>query len=59
MMYDDTKFKDMDTGEVWSFEELRKAYDQFGSEMEYDSFEDWFDTMLSLGRQGIGGMVEI
>lgn len=58
-MYDDTKFKNIESGEIWSYEEIKEAYDQFKDEMRYDSVEEWIDELLSLGRQGIGGMVEV
>lgn len=29
------------------------------SEMEYKDFEDFFEDLMSLGRQKIGGIVEV
>ena len=54
-----TIYMDFDTGEEYTLEELKTIYNQFKDEMQYDSFEDYLEKMLDLGRQKIGGLVEI
>ena len=53
------RYKDFDTGEEYTIDELKVTYKQFENEMQYDSFEDYLEKMLDLGRQKIGGLVEI
>lgn len=53
------RYKDFDTGEEYTLDELKATYKQFENEMQYDSFEDYLEKMLDLGRQKIGGLVEI
>lgn len=53
------RYKDFDTGEEYTLDELKTTYKQFEDEMQYDSFEDYLEKMLDLGRQKIGGLVEI
>lgn len=52
-------YKDFDTGEEFTIEELKTIYNQFEGEMQYDSFEDYMDKMLDLGRQKVGGLIEV
>ena len=54
-----TMYKDFDTGEEYTLEELKSIYNRFEDEMQYDSFGDYLDNALALGRQKIGGLVEI
>lgn len=53
------RYKDFDTGEEYTLDELKATYKQFENEMQYDSFEDYLEKMLDLGRQKIVGLVEI
>jgi hypothetical protein len=53
------RYMDFDTGEKYTLDELKAIYKQFEDEMQYDSFEDHLEKMLDLGRQKIGGLVEI
>lgn len=53
------RYKNFDTGEEYTLDELKATYKQFENEMQYDSFEDYLEKMLDLGRQKIGGLVEI
>ena len=53
------RYKDFDTGEEYTLDELKATYKQFENEMQYDNFEDYLEKMLDLGRQKIGGLVEI
>ena len=48
-----------DTGEIWTEKEIKEAYEQFKDEMKYDSFEDYMDEMLRMGKNREGGLIEI
>lgn len=56
-------YKNEDTGEIWSEEEIRQNYEMFREESEYmsrfDSFEDYLDEETSLGRSKQGGLTPI
>ena len=39
--------------------ELKEEYAKYRHEMDYSTFDEWFDKMLDLGRQKVGGLVEI
>ena len=56
------KYMNVDTGVVWTLEEIRKGYDDFRFDSEYmrqfESFGDYLEDQLSLGRSGQGGIVE-
>lgn len=53
-------YRDIDTGEIWTEEEIHLAFAAFRHEMkDYDSFEDYLDTQLAAGRAGTGGLVEV
>lgn len=54
-----TIYMDFDTGEKYTLDELNTIYNQQEDEMQYDGFEDYLEKMLDLGRQKIGGLVEI
>ena len=54
-----TIYMDFDTGEKYTLDELKVIYHQQEDEMQYDSFEDYLEKMLDLGRQKIGGLIEI
>lgn len=49
-------YMNFDTGVVWTEDEVRQMYEQFRSE-DFDSFEDYLDQMLDLGKQCEGGLV--
>lgn len=54
------KYMDFDSGEIWTLSELEKAFDEQRGELEnYENFEEYFDHMISLGMQKIGGLVEV
>lgn len=53
------KYMLFDTGEIYTLEEIHAEYDHFRDEMTYTDFDDYMDTMLSLGKQKIGGFVEV
>lgn len=52
-------YMNLDTGRIFSLKEVKESYEQFEDELNYDSFDDYLDKMLDLGRQGIGGLVEV
>lgn len=61
---------DKNTGESYTLAEIKEAYEKFKGEMtrhdvvedrevpRYESFEDYMEEMLRLGREGVGGYVE-
>lgn len=53
------KYRDIDSGEIWTEEELMEQYELFKDEMQYESFDDYMDDMLSKGRQRITGFEEV
>lgn len=55
------KFRNIDTNEIFTLEEVRESYEQFKYEISDEpvSFEDYLDDLLDQGRQGIGGLVEV
>lgn len=53
------KYMNLDTGEVWTEEEVREAYEDLKGELDYNNFEEYLDHLLSLGAQKIGGLVEV
>ena len=44
-------YRDTDTGENYTAEELRSAYEQYKDDMEetYDSFEEYLESVLNAG----------
>jgi hypothetical protein len=52
-------YMNFDTGRIFSLKELEKAYNDQKHELDYDTFDEWLDKMLDLGRQKVGGLVEI
>lgn len=49
----------IDTNEVWTEEEIREIYDSEESLKEqYETFDDYMEWLLDLGRQRSGGIVE-
>lgn len=55
------EYKNFDTGEIWTEEEIKKEYEAFRCEMEDDfgCFEDYLDHLLDMGRNRTGGLIEI
>lgn len=53
------RYQNLDTGETWTESEVKEAYEQFADEMEYDSYEDYLEAMLTLGKQNAGGLIEL
>lgn len=54
-------YKNFDTGETFTLEELKELFNQFNYETEqpFDSFDEWLENQLDQGRNGTGGLVEI
>ena len=50
-------YKNIDTGVVWSEEEIREAYNQ--QENPFEPYDEYLEDMLKQGRERIGGLVEI
>lgn len=57
------KFEILDSGEIWTEDEIREHFEMFRYESdlmsEYETFEDYMDDQISLGRSGQGGIVEV
>lgn len=56
------RYMNIETGEIFSEEEVRKLYEQFSWEddlRKYNDFSEYLDHMLELGRNRQGGLVEI
>lgn len=52
------KYRNIDTGEIWTEDEIKEQFEMFKDEMQYDSLDDYMDSMLSKGRQRITGFEE-
>lgn len=55
------KFRNINTNEIWTMDEVKESYEQFKYEISDDpiSFEDYLDNLLDQGNQGAGGLVEV
>lgn len=52
-------YKNFDTGELWTEEEIREEYEAEESLREnHETFEAYLEHLLDLGRQKCGGIVE-
>ena len=57
-------YRDIDSGETYTYDELKKTYELFADEMKangrgFNSFEDYFKHFLELGRHGVAGYVVV
>ena len=52
------KYMNYDTGEIWSKEEIKEEFDQQNTD-ENETFENYFEAILSLGRARRGDFVEV
>ena len=56
-------FKNIDTGEIWSEEEIRTEYNNFKSESDYmrgfDNFEEYLEDQIRLGKNRESGLSPI
>lgn len=50
-------FRDFNTGEIYTLNEIKEAFEQFKDEMRYSDFDEYMDYMLMLGSQKVGGFV--
>lgn len=55
------RYKNFDTGEIWTLEEIKKSFDAVRYELPDPSidFETYLENLLALGRAAVGGLVEI
>ena len=55
------RYKNFDTGEIWTLEEIKKSFDNVRYELPDPDidFETYLENLLALGRAGVGGLVEI
>lgn len=51
-------YRDFDTGEYFTKEEIKTTYEQFDGETEWNSFDDYLEQELRIGREKIGGLIE-
>lgn len=56
-------FKNIDTNEIWSEDEIRTEYNNFREESDYmkqfDSFEEYLEDQIRLGKNGESGLSPI
>ena len=54
------KYKNIDTGFVFTLKEVREYFEMYKDEASTaDDFDEYFETLLKWGREGVGGLVEI
>ena len=53
------KYLVLTTGEIWTEEEIEQAYNQFKEEMKYNSYDEYMDHMIQLGKYREGGFIEV
>ena len=52
-------YKNIDTGESWTADEIREIYEAEESLKEqYSTFEQYLEYLLELGKQKTGGIIE-
>lgn len=52
-------YKNFDTGELWTREEIEAEYNRSPELAEvHGTFDDYLDFLLDLGKQKVGGVVE-
>jgi len=56
-------YRNIDTNEIWTLEEIKEAYEQTKWDTypdgDFPEFEDYLDELLAQGRAGTGGLVEV
>lgn len=53
------RYMNLDTGEIWTEEEIRFEYNREQNLQEtYSSFKKYLEYLLDLGKQKIGGIEE-
>lgn len=60
------KYLVLNTGVVWTENEIRKSFEQFSDEIfdengdrKFDTFEEYLDYELDLGKRGESGFIEV
>ena len=54
------KYMNFDTEEVWTEDEIREVYDGIPECIDdYPTFENYLEYLLNLGRQKVGGIIEM
>ena len=54
------KYMNFDTGEVWTEEEIKEVYEaEYELHEQYPTFEEYLEHLIDLGKQKVGGIVEI
>lgn len=52
-------YRNIDTNEIWTEEEIKEIYNSEASLQEsHETFEEYLEYLLGLGRQKVGGIVE-
>lgn len=52
-------YRNFDTNEIWTEEEIREIYDcEESLQDNYKTFEEYLEHLLDLGKQQVGGIVE-
>ena len=52
-------YRNFDTNELWSLEEIKEIFDgERELQEQFESFEDYIEHLLDLGKSRAGGIVE-
>lgn len=54
-----TTYINIDTNVCYTESELKHDFELFKAEMQYESFEEYLEAMLDMGKQGVGGLAEV
>lgn len=53
-------YKNFDTNELWTREEIEAGYNSEPDLIDkYPTFEEYLEYLLDLGRQRVGGIIEV
>lgn len=53
-------YRSFDTNEIWTEEEIMEEYEGIPELIEqYPNFSEYLEHLLDLGRQRVGGIVEV
>ena len=60
------KYMHLNTGEIYTEDEIKHDFEMFADDIldkdgnrKFDTFEEYFDHELQLGRDRVGGYVEV
>lgn len=54
------RYMDFDSGELWTLDEIKDIYYANDEDFQvYASFDDYLNYLLLLGKQRIGGLIEV